>query len=43
MVFVDEPVSGMSGALPSGSHVVTARFTTAAGTRKVIEIELEVK
>ena len=40
--FDDEPVSGTSVILLPGSHVVTARFTTAAGTRKVVELELEV-
>ena len=40
--FDDEPVSGTSVTLPSGTHVVEARFTTAAGTRKVVELELEV-
>ena len=41
--FDDEPVNGTSVTLPSGNHVVTARFTTSAGTRKVVELDLEVK
>ena len=40
--FDDEPVSGTSVTLPSGNHVVMATFTTAAGTKKVVELELTV-
>ena len=40
--FDDEPVSG-SVRLTAGSHMVEARFTTVAGTKKVVELELDVK
>ena len=40
--FDDEPVPGTSITLPSGSHVIEARFTTAGGNKKVVELELEV-
>lgn len=39
--FDDEPVSG-SVTLPSGNHVVEARFTTTEGKRKVVELEINV-
>lgn len=38
----DEPVSGTTVTLTAGSHVIEARFTTAAGDKKVVELELEV-
>ena len=41
-IFDDEPVSGTSVTLSSGSHVIEARFTTESGDKKVIELELEV-
>ena len=41
-IFDDEPVSGTSVTLSSGSHVIEARFTTESGDKKVVELELEV-
>ena len=40
--FDDEPVSGDSVTLTSGYHLVEARFTTAEGKTKVVELELTV-
>ncbi|MBR1405315.1 MAG: M6 family metalloprotease domain-containing protein [Bacteroidales bacterium] len=38
----DEPVSGTSVTLTAGSHVIEARFTTTAGNKEVVELELAV-
>ncbi|MBO4742667.1 MAG: M6 family metalloprotease domain-containing protein [Bacteroidales bacterium] len=39
----DEPVSGQSVRLTSGTHTVAARFTTTEGNTKVVELELNVQ
>ncbi len=36
----DEPLSGTSVTLPSGTHVIEARFTTADGKNKIVELEV---
>ena len=38
----DEPVSGASVTLPSGTHVIEARFTTVDGKNKIVELEVSV-
>jgi M6 family metalloprotease-like protein len=38
----DEPLSGTSVTLPSGTHVIEARFTTADGKNKIVELEVSV-
>lgn len=38
----DEPLSGTSVTLPSGTHVIEARFTTVDGKNKIVELEVSV-
>ncbi len=38
----DEPLSGTSVMLPSGTHVIEARFTTVDGKNKIVELEVSV-
>ena len=40
--FDDEPVSGTSVVLTAGSHVVTADLVLTDGSRKTVELEIEV-
>ena len=39
----DEPVSGQTVTLTSGTHVIEARFTTSAGETKSVELEVNVR
>lgn len=38
----DEPLSGTSVTLPSGTHVIEARFVTTDGKNKIVELEVSV-
>ena len=39
----DEPVSGQTVTLTSGTHVIEARFTTSNGETKSVELEVDVR
>ena len=40
--FDDEAVSGPTVTLPSGTHLIEARFTTTEGKTKIVELEVSV-
>ena len=41
-LFDDEPVSGTTVTLTSGTHLIEARFTTTEGKTKIVELEISV-
>ena len=41
-LFDDEPVSGTTVTLTSGTHLIEARFTTTEGKTKIVELEVAV-